>query len=435
MLLTDLLIAVRNLLQHTKRTIFLGAALAAVTALLVLLNALTTGIRETMLISGTTLMTGHVNVAGFYKPSSGTVVPLVIDFEKVLDQVKKDVPELDYWVQRGRGYAKAVSDSQAMDLVLGGIDVAREKGFRKVVTILSGSLDELKQPNTILIFEEQVKRLNVKVGDSLTLSAPTSRGMYNTVDVRVAAIGKNIGILSAFNAYIPDETLLRLYRLKPGSTGALQLYLKHEPDSAKVAARLRRTLANGGYRVLPFDPDPYWKKMMLKLNREDWVGQKLDVNTWEDELDFMKWALSGLDALKALLMFILIAIVLIGVMSTMWIAIRERTREIGTLRAIGMHRRKVLWLFLLEALMLGVLGSCSGALLGTALARLLNRAHLKVPEAMQMVTMSDSLTLSVHFTAVLVGVVFITLLAGLAALGPSIRAARLKPVTAMHHFG
>jgi ABC-type lipoprotein release transport system permease subunit len=359
----------------------------------------------------------------------------VIDFEKVLDQVKKDVPELDYWVQRGRGYAKAVSDSQAMDLVLGGIDVAREKGFRKVVTILSGSLDELKQPNTILIFEEQVKRLNVKVGDSLTLSAPTSRGMYNTVDVRVAAIGKNIGILSAFNAYIPDETLLRLYRLKPGSTGALQLYLKHEPDSAKVAARLRGTLANGGYRVLPFDPDPYWKKMMLKLNREDWVGQKLDVNTWEDELDFMKWALSGLDALKALLMFILIAIVLIGVMSTMWIAIRERTREIGTLRAIGMHRRKVLWLFLLEALMLGVLGSCSGALLGTALARLLNRAHLKVPEAMQMVTMSDSLTLSVHFTAVLVGVVFITLLAGLAALGPSIRAARLKPVTAMHHFG
>ncbi len=435
MLPTDLLIAVRNLLQHTKRTAFLGGALAAVTALLVLLNALTTGVHETMLTYGTTMMTGHVNVAGFYKPSSGTVVPLVTDYQKVLDQVKRDVPELDYWVQRGRGYAKAVSDTQSMDLILGGIDVGREAGFRKAVTILSGSLDELRQPNTILLFEAQVQRLDVKVGDSLTLSAPTTRGMYNTVDVRVAAIGKNIGFLSAFYAYIPDQTLLQLYRLKPGSTGALQLYLKEEPDSAKVAARLRGTLAKEGYRVLEFDPDPYWKKMMLKLNREEWVGQKLDVDTWEDELEFMKWTISALDALKVLLMIILIAIVLVGVMSTMWIAIRERTREIGTLRAIGMHRRKVLWLFLLEALMLGLLGSCSGALLGTAIASVLNRAHLKVPEAMQMVTMSDSLILSVHVAAVLVGVAFITLLAGLAALGPSIRAARLKPVTAMHHIG
>ena len=40
----------------------------------------------------------------------------------------------------------------------------------------------------------------------------------------------------------------------------------------------------------------------------------------------------------------------IGIMNTMWIAIRERTREIGTLRAIGMQRRAVLWMFLLEAL-------------------------------------------------------------------------------------
>jgi putative ABC transport system permease protein len=303
------------------------------------------------------------------------------------------------------------------------------------VKLVEGSLDDLRKPNTILIFEEQVKRLNVRVGDSLTLSAPTTRGMFNTVDVRVAAVGRNIGILSAFNAYIPDETLLRLYRLKPGSTGALQLYLKDVDASAQVAARLRNRLGQAGFRVMEFDPDPYWKKMMLKLTREDWVGQKLDVNTWQDELDFVKWTLSALDALKGLLMFILIAIVLTGIMSTMWIAIRERTREIGTLRAIGMQRRKVLWLFLLEALMLGALGSGGGALFGWAVAAALNGAHLQVPEAMQMVTMSDHLALSVHLSQVLAGVAFITLLAGVAALGPSVRAARLKPVTAMHHIG
>ena len=45
---------------------------------------------------------------------------------------------------------------------------------------------------------------------------------------------------------------------------------------------------------------------------------------------------------------------MIGILNTLAIAIRERTREIGTLRAIGMQRRKVLWLFVLETALLGV---------------------------------------------------------------------------------
>ncbi len=435
MLATDLLIAFRNLLQHTKRTVFLGGALAAVTALLILLTGFSGGIRESILLSATTLMTGHVNVGGFYKPTSGSVAPLVLEYAKVLAQVKKDVPELDYWVQRGRGYARAVSDSQSMDLILGGIDIVHEPGFRKVVTAVEGNLDDLAKPNTILLFEQQVKRLNVKVGDSLTLSAPVARGALNTVDLRVAAIAQNIGLLSAFNAYVPDETLRRLYQLKPGSTGALQLYLKDEAASNAVAARLRSALAQAGWRVLDYDPDPYWQKMMFKLNREDWVGQKLDVNTWHEEMSFVKWTLSAIDALTYILLFILVAIVLTGIMSTMWIAIRERTREIGTLRAIGMHRRKVLWLFLLESSMLGALGTSGGALLGAGVASLVNWAHLAVPEAMQMVTMSDHLLLAVHANRVLTSAALITGLTALAALYPSLRAARLKPVTAMHHIG
>ena len=67
MKLIDLQIAIRSLLQHTRRTLFLGAAIAGITALLILLMALTNGIEETMLHSATTLTTGHVNVGGFYK--------------------------------------------------------------------------------------------------------------------------------------------------------------------------------------------------------------------------------------------------------------------------------------------------------------------------------------------------------------------------------
>ena len=171
------------------------------------------------------------------------------------------------------------------------------------------------------------------------------------------------------------------------------------------------------------------------MSREDWTGQKLDVTTWEDEISFVTWTLTALYWLTGLLLAILIAIVIIGIMNTMWIAIRERTREIGTLRAIGMQRGSVLWMFLLESLMLGLFASTAGALAGAAIAAGLNGLHLPVPVTVQLFLLSDHLHLSVHWWLLALAISAITLVTGLAALYPSLRAARLRPIVAMSHFG
>ena len=434
MLATDLQIAARNLAQHGRRNLFLGLAIASVTALLVLMGALTTGIRSSMLESATTLMTGHVNVAGFYKVTSGMAAPLVNDWPKALADAKRLVPELDFATVRMRGYAKVVSDTTSMDMVLGGIDVAAEPGFRKVIQVEEGKLDDLAQPNTILIFEEQGKRLGAKVGDQLTIAAPTARGMNNTVDVRVVAVAKSVGLLSSFNAFLPASTLRKLYLLNDTTTGAIHLYLKNPADSNKVAARLRTDIAGAGWRVMDADPQPYWQKFQ-RVASEEWVGQKIDVTSWEDELSFLNWILAALNGLTALLVTVLWVIVGVGIMNTLWIAIRERTREIGTLRAIGMQRRKVLWLFLLEAALLGLLGTLAGALGAALLAWGVNAAHLAVPEAVQMFLMQRHLHLAVSGGAVARAVLWLTAITTLFALYPAFRAARLKPVTAMHHIG
>jgi len=433
-LATDLRIAARSLAQHTKRNLFLGAAIATVTALLVLMSGLTDGIRSAMLESATTLMTGHVNVGGFYKITSGMSAPLVNDWRRVLEEAKREVPELDFATVRVRGYAKVVGDSASMDMVLGGIDIAHEPGFRRVVQVKEGSLDELAQPNTMLIFEEQAKRLGVKVGDALTLVAPTSRGMNNTADVRVAVVARSVGLLSSFSAFMPAATLRKLYLLNEETTGAIHLYLKRPAASAEVAARLRGGLARAGWRVMDADPQPYWQKFQ-RVASEDWTGQKLDVTTWEDELSFLNWILKGLSGLTFLLVTILMVIVVVGIMNTLWIAIRERTREIGTLRAIGMQRRKVLWLFVLEAGLLGLLGTTAGAALGWLVALAVNAAHVKVPDSVLMFLMQRSLTLSIQPRAVLLDVLLLTGVTTVFALFPALRAARLRPVTAMHHIG
>ena len=435
MLSTDLRIAARNLTRHTRRNLFLGAAIAGVTTLLVMLGGLTVGMRESMLQSASTLMTGHVNLAGFYKITSGTSAPLVADWEKAWEVARPLVPELKYAAPRGRGWAKGISDTGSMDLVLAGVEIDREPAFREVVQPVEGRLDDLAQPGTLLLFEDQAKRLGVKAGDALTLSAPTTRGMSNTADVRVVCVARNIGLLSAFNAFVNAETLRALYQLKAGTTGAVQIYLKDANDSARVAARLRGALAQAGWRVMDPDPQPYWQKLMMKVNSEDWTGQKLDITTWEDEMSFLSWVVTAVTWLGGILVTVLMVIVAVGIVNTLAIAIRERTREIGTLRAIGMQRTQVLRLTLLEAFLLGIAGAATGAVLGAAIAAGVNAARIALPESMQYFLLQQHLHLLVRPGQTLLFVAFVALLTTLAAVWPAAHAARLRPVTAMHHVG
>jgi putative ABC transport system permease protein len=427
-------IAVRSIAQHRRRAVLLGGAIAAVTALLVLLQGLSTGIRETMLRSATTLTTGHINVGGFFKVSGGIGGPLVTGYQKILDIVRREVPELDFAVARRRGWGKLISDQGSIQAGLAGIDIRNEPRFRNVLQVQAGNLDDLAQPNTILLFAAQAKKLEVAVNDVITVSAQTSRGINNTADVRVAAICQDLGLTSQFVVFITEETVRTLYQLTPDSTGALLLYLKDIDQIPSVMARLRVALENAGYRLMDHDARLFWLKFQ-SIIREGWTGQKLDLTSWQDETLYLTRILNALEALTTALIGILLVIIVLGIMNTLWIAIRERTREIGTLRAIGMQRGHVLWMFLSEAFLLGFLGTIAGVGLGVLTAELLNAAKITAPPAVQMILMSDRLSFSIHVAPLMRAVATITLVTTLAALYPSYRATRLQPITAIHHIG
>jgi ABC-type lipoprotein release transport system permease subunit len=434
LLVSDLVIAGRSLLQHKKRTLFLGGAITAVTALLVLLLGLSAGVRQTMVESATIMSTGHVNVAGFFKVTSGQSAPVVTHYKKALELARASAPEIQYAVARGRGWGKVVSETGSAQMGINGVDIATEPGFRDVVKLVEGKLDDLAQPNTILIFQEHAKKLGVGVGDVLTISTSTPRGVANTADVRVIGVARDVGLISAWNVYVPTVSLNKLYQLNDETTGGVYLYLKDPEQSAPVAARLREAFGKAGYRMMDPDKRPFWEKFE-KVNREEWTGQKIDITTWEDETAWMSFSLAIMNALTVVLISVLLVIVVVGIMNTMWIAIRERTREIGTLRAIGMYRGGVLRMFLTEALLLGAAATAAGAILGALGAGVVNAAQIGVPLSVQLFLMSDRLVLSVDPGSALTSAIAITVVTGLAALYPSMRAARLKPVTAMHHIG
>ncbi|MFM7202263.1 MAG: ABC transporter permease [Myxococcota bacterium] len=431
---TLFVIALRNLAQHRRRSLLLGGAMALVTGLLVLLLGLSSGLQQTMLRAATTTSTGHVNVAGFYKVSAGQSAPVVTDFQKVKEVIRKSVPELEFVVERGRGWGKIISDIGFMQIGLSGIQVEDEKGIQRVLKLKDGNLEGLKEPNTALVFEEQAKRLELKVGDTVTASTTTARGVANTTDFRVVAIAESMGLISNFSIFVNASSLRTLYQLNDTTTGALMLYLKDISQASAVRERLRKSLEEAGYTLMDTDPRAFWFKFE-GVNREDWTGQRLDLTTWDEEISFLMWTLSTLDGLTASLISILLIIIVVGIMNTMWIAIRERTREIGTLRAIGMQRSRVMIMFLMEALLLGIFGTSAGALAGIGVATGLNLMQLQVPDALRIFLMSDTLWLSLQAPSILRSMALIVLVGTLAALYPAWRAARLKPVTAMHHIG
>ncbi|MGE0614104.1 MAG: ABC transporter permease [Bacteriovoracia bacterium] len=428
------LIAIRNLIQNRKRTIYLGGAIAGVSCLLVMLLCLSSGMRQTMFKSATVLQTGHLNVGGFYKVTSGQSAPVVTDYKKLSEIVRQTLPDLDYLVARGRGWARLVSDSGSVQAAIGGLDYSQEGAFKNAIQVISGNLDELSQPGTIMIFEEQAKKLEVKVGDTLVISSTTTRGMNNTIDVRVVAIAHDLGILSSFNVFIPDESVRKLEQLNADATGAIQIHIKDIARIPQDMELLRNAFSAAGYQLMDREAKPFWEKFDF-VNREDWTGQKLDITTWEEEMSFFKWVFTAIEGLMFVLTTILLVIISIGIMNSMWIAIRERTREIGTLRAIGMQRMRVMAMFAIEAFCLGSLATVAGAAIGIGLAALLNSAQISVPLNAQFLLMSNTLKLTVDFSRILTGMSVITACTTLVSLIPSIHAARMKPITAMHHIG
>ena len=88
-----------------------------------------------MIDTATTLSTGHMNIGGFYKVTAGQAAPVVTDYKKALEVAEKPLPEMAFAVERGRGWAKLVSDTGSMQVGISGIDIRQEPRVPHVLQI------------------------------------------------------------------------------------------------------------------------------------------------------------------------------------------------------------------------------------------------------------------------------------------------------------
>ena len=431
-----LLIAFRNIFAHTRRSAILGAAIAFVAFLLVSSFAASSALQDAMVDSATTLASGHVNVGGFYKASIGVAQPQIVGFAAVEEVVRKADPRISFVQRRARGkFDRITSEKTSLMNAVAGIDFKNDQQLRQRLEIIAGDFAALEQPGTALIFKRQSEELDVKVGDSITISGLTARGVQNRLDVKVAAIAKDMGGLSQIMTFLPEATVNELYEFRPENTGVLQVFLDDKKHAVEVAAEIRKALKEAGYDVMEPEGRPFWQKYQT-VEREDWTGQKLDVSTWRDEMGDLAKTVDALDAASIVLTLILLMIIAIGLWNTLMMAIRERTPEIGALRAIGMSRGRVRLMIVAEAGFLALMASVTGAVLAGVMVAILNAIEIGVSDPiLQFILMSDHLSFRIDPMRVLNAILFISIFASVAALWPAHRAAKIQPGAAMSHAG
>jgi ABC-type antimicrobial peptide transport system permease subunit len=113
----------------------------------------------------------------------------------------------------------------------------------------------------------------------------------------------------------------------------------------------------------------------------------------------------------------------VGMMNTMLMAVLERTREIGILRALGWRQRAVLSLIMRESVALGLLGGLAGIALSICLVTLIQSIAFN----------EDSITMIWTMENVIRALVVASLLALVGGFYPAFRATRLRPVEALHY--
>jgi putative ABC transport system permease protein len=157
------------------------------------------------------------------------------------------------------------------------------------------------------------------------------------------------------------------------------------------------------------------------------IGDDLEVHTWRELEPYVRDTLKRQTAVIDVVALVLLFIVLSSIASTTTMSVHERTAEIGTLLALGLRRRQILMLFLLEANVLGVAGALLGALAGGVIVLLLGAHGITLHVLRSTVTLRPV----IDHQALAVGVLLCSGGAVLAALWQARRAARLDPVEAL----
>jgi putative ABC transport system permease protein len=385
-----------SLRSHRLRSLLSMLGIAIGIAAVILLTSIGEGTRRYLLAEftqfGTNILAvnpGKVETGGIPGVMGGTTHKLTLDDSEAI----RRLPDVQGVVPVAVGSARVEGNGRGRSVMIYGVtaELPEVWNFR----VGQGSFlppGDPRRATFVTVLGPKLKR--ELFGDANALGA-----FVRVADVRLRVIGvmapkgRMLGFDIDDSAYVPVATAMRMFNLD--EVQEIDVVFSHESIAEAVADRVRALLSDrhGG--------------------RDD-----VTITTQTEMLRVFDNVMRAITVAVGAIAGISLVVGAIGVFTMMWIAVGERIPEIGLLRALGATGREVHGIFLLEAVVLTLLGGAAGVAFGVGVAGVASFAVPRLPVY----------TPLRYAVAALV----VSALAGLVAgVLPARRAASLDPVDAL----
>jgi len=340
--LKTILMAARNLLRGGRRTVSTLLAITVGLVGLTLLDGYITysmnGLRETVIHSGT----GHLQVVkspAFFDEGDTDPFPFMLDNAAAVEKDLRSMPEVSDVVPAMTFTAVVSANGKTTTVMVTALPVGQAGADLSRRALEKGTDLAPGETGRILAGRGVARKLGLSPGQSVSLFALTKGGGVNTQTYTLS--GTTSTVISAVDNVSVFMDLADAQSLVGAdSVPQLIVFLHRTSDTSLVAGRLRH--------------------------------DGLVVSTWQELSPYYRQANSAYQLVLAVARLIVLIVALFSISGTLSLSVMERLREVGTLRAFGTRRPRVILMLLFEGLILGVAGALAGCAAGGAVSALIN---------------------------------------------------------------
>lgn len=405
-----IMIAFRNLFRNKRRTILTSSLITFGVVLVIVFGGLAISFKSQMvgILTNTAMGDLQIHRKGYVESIDNLPLNLTLSGTELANVEKKlkSIPEVVAYSPRIKFGAMISNYAQTSNVRMSAIYPKMEnRTVPEFVKRIKGEIidpDQFLKPGEILVPENLMKGLSLKIGDEIVLVATNKDGSVNAITLRIAAMTENVFGPSGKDGYMHIDDAQLLLREDEPEIVEIAIHLQHYDQLNKV------------YTILKHDASA--------------PNSKIEVHTWEQLSPFASIA-RIVDLLILVVKFILISIVLVSILNIMTMSVYERISEIGTIAAIGTPPRRILSLFLIEGFAMGLLSIIAGIIIGLGILWIMNITKIDFTFG----TMNVSLAPSIPVSEVIVVAVIVMIVSLFAGFQPAYKASKMEPVDALGH--
>jgi putative ABC transport system permease protein len=246
-------------------------------------------------------------------------------------------------------------------------------------------------------FDDKIFKNAVRLGDKIEI---------NSKRFEVVGFYEEVGNpQDDTNVYITDEAFEILYPDSKDRFGFVMMSSQKGVNPSELANRIEERLR--------------------KFKNQEEGKENFFVQTFEDALATFTTIINVINGMLVLIALVSLVVAFVNIMNTMYTAILERTKEIGVMKAIGAKNNDILFVFVVEAGLIGLIGGVLGVMLGYLVSSI--GGSIAASSGFALLRPAYPLTL-------IIGCLVFSLLVGAAAgFLPARRASKLKPVDALRY--